>query len=104
MAEQEQTIGLLALRGRAPEDGTWFFDETQAKVNGYTVAYELPNRKAAEDAGIPPSILDLYEKQQGTEYEPNDLFFWFCENGHLFRSVEADDDDYDEEVSYDDED
>lgn len=111
MTEQEQTIGSLVLNGRDPEDGTWFFDETQAQVNGFTVAYELPNREAAEEAGIPSSVLDSYEKERGLEngeYSQGGLFDWFCNNNHLFRSVfkstEADDEEDEDYKYYDDED
>ena len=83
-----ETIGIARCDGRDPEDGEWYFDGTGDTVNGYDIAYETPDRDAAIRLGVPASVLDSFESDNGIygNATGNDLFTWLCNNSDLFRT------------------
>lgn len=83
---EQKTYGVQWCDGRDPEDGGWRFDNGNT-VNGYDMAYEMPDRETALDAGVPAEVLDLFERGGGAYGEPGkDLFCWLCDHSELFRT------------------
>jgi hypothetical protein len=82
---ETKTYGVAWVKGSDPSDGGWAFDGG-AVVNGYALAYEAETREAAEGLGVPDTILDLFEKENGGDYDNGGLFDWLQQRSDLFRT------------------